>query len=62
MTIDSVPGAIFFISTGLSAVALLLSVYILISLRGKSMSEVTAEGAGRNEEKTETEETDVTYM
>ena len=62
MTIDSVPGAIFFISTGLSAVALLLSVYILISLRGKSMSEVTAKGAGRNEEKTETEETDVTYM
>ncbi len=48
-TFDELPGLIFFISTGISAIALLLSVYILISLKGRKMADVTAEGAGRAE-------------
>jgi len=49
-TIESkVPGTIFFISAAISAIALLSSVYILITLRGKRMSEVSAAGAGREE-------------
>ena len=49
-TIESkLPGTIFFISAAVSGLALLSSVYILISLKGKRMSEVTADGSGRGE-------------
>ena len=34
----------------MSGVALILSCYVLLSLKGKKMSEVTAKGAGREEE------------
>ena len=37
----------------MSVVALLLSCYVLISLKGRKMSEVTARGAGREEAKLE---------
>ena len=49
-TIESkLPGTIFFISAAVSGLALVSSVYILISLKGKRMSEVTADGSGRGE-------------
>ena len=50
MTSTTVPGAFFFISFGISSVAVALSVYVLVSLKGKKLSEVTAIGAGRESE------------
>ena len=46
-TSETYPGTCFFISTGISLIALALSCYILISLKGKKIEEVTAIGAGR---------------
>ncbi len=48
---DSVyPGAVFFVSAGLSLISLSLAIYIQISLRGRKISELTAAGAGRKTE------------
>ena len=35
------PGSVFLLSAGISAISLALSFYIMISLKGKRMSEVT---------------------
>ena len=47
---------VFFISTGLAGVALALSLYILISLRGRKMSDLTKLGARTEDEVMEMEE------
>ena len=47
MTSETYPGTCFFISTGLSIIALALAFYVHISLKGKKMQDVTAIGAGR---------------
>ena len=49
LTSNVVPGAVFFISAGFASLTLGLAIYILISLKGKKMAEVTAMGAGRVE-------------
>ena len=49
LTSDVVPGTVFFISAGFASLTLGLALYILMSLRGKKMAEVTAMGAGRVE-------------
>ena len=50
----------FYISTGLAGVALLLSIYVLISLNGKKMSDLTKAGSGRAENnKSEENETEL---
>ena len=54
-TITTVPGTVFFVSTGLCVVAFVLSCYVLISLKGHKMSEVTAQGSGRGVESTNEE-------
>ena len=54
------PGTIFFISAAISGLAVMSSVYILISLKGKRMSEVTGAGAGREEkDKSDVEISDI---
>ena len=47
-------------SAAISGLAVVSSLYILISLKGKRMSEVTAAGAGREEnEKSDVEISDI---
>ena len=47
ITSETYPGTCFFISTGLSIIALALAFYVHISLKGKKMKDITAIGAGR---------------
>ena len=54
-------------SAAISGLAVMSSLYILISLKGKRMSEVTSAGAGREEnEKSDVEisdiNTEISYM
>ena len=54
-------------SAAISGMAVMSSLYILISLKGKRMSEVTSAGAGREEnEKSDVEisdiNTEISYM
>ena len=41
LTDSTMPGAVFFLSAGLSVIALSLSVYVLISLKGRKIAELT---------------------
>merc|ERR1719270_1795929 len=45
------PSAIFLFSGGIACIATALTIYMYISLHGKTMAEVTAAGAGRLKEK-----------
>ena len=47
LTSETVPGTFFFISFGISLIALSLSIYVLMSLKGRKIAKVTAIGAGR---------------
>ena len=62
LTSDVFPGTVFFISAGFSLLTLVLATYILISLKGKKMSEATAMGAGRIEAAKAVEVYDTYYL
>ena len=47
LTSETVPGTFFFISFGISLIALSLSIYVLMSLKGRKIAKVTAIGAER---------------
>ncbi len=49
--IETIPGMVFFISTGISGMAWALAIYIFVSLKGRKMSEVTEKGANAPLEK-----------
>ncbi len=46
----SMPGAVFLMSAGISLIPLTLSAYVLQSLRGNKFADITANGAGRTSE------------
>ncbi len=56
VTDSTVPGAVFFLSSAMSLVALLLAIYVQISLKGRKISELTAAGAGRSQVEEERKE------